>query len=239
MYCSATSAATLLNHSASAAPMNIEIELKPLIVNASPSPVADGMNFFSFGNASSSSGSTMPSEGADHEPDARGGVQRADALRQQLGDAAPHQRGGRGPLLGAEHRRVRDQDEEHRHHHERARQHAEELGEELLARVGAEQVAALQVGEQVAGVAAGAGGDVRGHQVGRDVARRDRAEGELRDLAERPDRRDVGLAGRARAPPRPAGSVTSTAITPIHQWMWKMQVPEADHGGASTDERRR
>jgi len=35
----------------------------------------------------------------------------------------------------------------------RRRQHAEELGDELLAGVGAEQVAALQVGEQVAGVA--------------------------------------------------------------------------------------
>ena len=33
-----------------------------------------------------------------------------------------------------------------------AGEHAEELGEELLARVGAEQVAALEVGEQVARV---------------------------------------------------------------------------------------
>ena len=44
-------------------------------------------------------------------------------------------------------------DEEHRDHHQPAGEHAEELGEELLARVGAEQVAALEIGEQVAGVA--------------------------------------------------------------------------------------
>jgi hypothetical protein len=38
----------------------------------------------------------IPSVRADREPDARRGVERAHALGEQLGDAAPHQRAGAG-----------------------------------------------------------------------------------------------------------------------------------------------
>ncbi len=42
--------------------------------------------------------------GADDEADARGVRQRRHPFRQQFGDATPHQRRGRRPLLGAEQR---------------------------------------------------------------------------------------------------------------------------------------
>src|SRR5215831_3281372 len=50
----------LLSQSAMHEPMKNETELNPLIVNASPSPVGDGMNFLYLGSQVSSSVSTMP-----------------------------------------------------------------------------------------------------------------------------------------------------------------------------------
>ena len=126
------------------------------------------------------------------------GSKRLDPLAQHLGHGLPGQCRGGGKLLRAEHRRVGHHDVKAEDRDQRSHENAGELGEELLARIGAEQVAALQVGQQV------------GRRSWRrpavmfalirvtlHVARAEQPEDELRDLAHGADRRGVGLAGHA------------------------------------------
>ena len=124
-------------------------------------------------------------------------AQRRHTVAQQFGNRLPGKRRGGGKLLGAEHRRDRDQDAEAEHRDDRAGNDAGELRQELLAGVGAEQISALKIGEQIGRRGSRAGGDVGAHQVDVHVARAKDAEDELRHLAHRTDRRGVGFAGHA------------------------------------------
>src|SRR5262249_40017668 len=68
-------------------------------------------------------------------------IHRAHRLRHVL----PRLRGGRGELIGAEHGGRRDQDAERQHCDNGACEDAAELRDELLVRMGAEEVAALEI----------------------------------------------------------------------------------------------
>ena len=104
---------------------------------------------------------------------------------------------GRRELVRAEDAGVGHDDAEGQHGDERADEDAGELGEELFARVGAQQVAALEVGQQVGRGNGGAGNHVGAHQRGGGAARMKPADDHLRDLAHGADGRGVGLAGDA------------------------------------------
>src|SRR5438552_18558169 len=70
-------------------------------------------------------------------------------LRERDGDGAPGLRRGRGKLVGAEHARVGDEQPEAQHAHERPHEDAGELGDELRAATGAQEIAALEAGEEI------------------------------------------------------------------------------------------
>ena len=119
------------------------------------------------------------------------------SLRERDGDGAPGLRRGRGKLVGAEHARVGDEQPEAQHAHEGSHEDAGELGDELLAGVGAQEIAALEVGEEIGAAPRRGGRDVGGHQVHVHVARAQGAEDELGDLPHRAHRRGIRLARHA------------------------------------------
>ena len=77
---------------------------------------------------------------------------------------------GAGNCVGAQHRGVGHQDAEAHDGHDGAHEDAGELGHELFPRICAQQIAALQIGQQVGGRSGGAGRDVGAHQVDVHVA---------------------------------------------------------------------
>ena len=85
-----------------------------------------------------------------------------------------------------------------RHRNQRAGYDAEELRYRLLAWVATEEIAALEIGQQVGGVGSRPRCDGCGHQVGRDVGWRENSIDELRNLSHGADGSDVGFTCRAR-----------------------------------------
>ena len=102
---------------------------------------------------------------------------------------------GAGKLVRPERARVGHEEPERQHGDERAHEDPRELGDELLARIRAEEIAALQIGEQIGAAARRRRRHVGAHQVHADVPRVQDTEDELRDLAHRAHRRGIGLAG--------------------------------------------
>ena len=120
-------------------------------------------------------------------------------LREQPRDSFPDLRRRCRQLCRSEPVRIALHHEDvGRHRNQRARHHAKKLRDRLLPRIATEQVAALQIREQVGCMRGSPRCDAGRHQVGRDVRRRDHAIEQLRDLPHRPDWRDIGLARRPR-----------------------------------------
>ena len=185
--------------SASDAPTKIAIELVPGRTMARPRPEADGTNARArAGSARSSRTSAAPSAAPAAiatRADGWSAPTPAARTRDTPAHTCAH---GRGELLRAEHARVGHEQIEHRHDRRRADHGAEELGRELRARASAEEVAALEVGQEVRRVEADATGDIRPHEVRDELPGEEPAVHELRERAERLRRRGVGLAGDAR-----------------------------------------
>ncbi len=95
-------------------------------------------------------------------------------------------------------RGIRDQLEVDQAAHQAPRQHAGALGDDLPRRARANLVARAKIVEQVGALTRGAAGDIGGHQIGDGLPRGERAESKLRDLADRPDRRNAGLPDHPR-----------------------------------------
>ena len=74
-----------------------------------------------------------------------------------------------GELLGAQDLGLGHEHPEDGHHDGRARQHAEELADELLAGIGAQQPSGLEVRQQIRRVQPHATGGVGAHDVGRNA----------------------------------------------------------------------
>ena len=121
-----------------------------------------------------------------------------ESLGEEVGDGAPDSSRGGGPLAGAEDFGGGDEDvAEDGDDDEDADDDAGGLGPELAAGVGAEEVAALEVREEVAGAHGRARGDGGGHEVGDRGAGHEQAVGELGDLAQRAHGGDVRFPGDA------------------------------------------
>ena len=83
-----------------------------------------------------------------HQPELDGFKRRQTSTERDR-NSGPGLGGRRWELIGAKHLRVWHQDCKREHADDRADKNAGELGKKLLTGVRAEQVAALQVGEQV------------------------------------------------------------------------------------------
>ena len=120
-------------------------------------------------------------------------VQVAEAHAQRFRRGRPCS--GSRSIEGLKRVHVWDHGAEGQHGDEGSQEDSGKLGDELLAGIGPQQVAHLEVHEQVCRRTGGSGGDVGRHQVGRHVSRRDSAEDELRDFPHGSGGRDVGLPG--------------------------------------------
>jgi hypothetical protein len=92
-------------------------------------------------------------EPADGDAPDLEGPKGAQALRERDGDGAPRLRRGRGELVGAKRAGVGHEEPEAQHADERPDEDARELGDELLPGMGAEEIAALEIGQQVGAAA--------------------------------------------------------------------------------------
>jgi hypothetical protein len=91
-----------------------------------------------------------------------------------------------------------DEQEVRRHGEERPRRDAEHLRDDLLFGICSEKIARFEIDQQIGGVDGGAAGDGRGHEVRRQIPRRENAVDELRHLAHRRHGREIRFARRSR-----------------------------------------